>query len=184
MVTHHIEKYKCIVADPPWSFRNKRTGGSMTSGAADKYAVMELVDIKLLDVNGISVQELGDKDSILFLWVPNAMLPEGLEVMKAWGYTYKTKLTWIKDKKNGKLGIGYWFRNTDEPCLIGIRGKVKAFRSSSKNIIYEEPREHSRKPDGFFKLIEPELKKFDLNPKIELFAREHRDGWIGWGDEL
>lgn len=173
-------KYKAIVADPPWSFDNKHTGGSMKSGSSSKYPTMLMDEIKSLTINGTPVQEIGDNHSILFLWVPVALLPHGLDVMTSWGYKYKTTIFWVK---TGRLGMGFTFRNQVEPCLMGVRGKVEPFRSSNRNVIYAKSQKHSQKPDEFFNLIDPELTKHNITPKIELFSRKERPGWDGWGFE-
>jgi len=173
-------KYKAILADPPWCFDNKKTGGSMVSGAMAKYPTLTINEIKTLTIDGVPVQNIGDKNSILFLWVPVALLPSGIEVMKSWEYTYKTSIFWIK---TGRLGMGFTFRNQVEQCLIGRRGKIPPFRSSKPNIISSKVRSHSQKPDEFFELIDPELEKYNIRPKIELFSRQYRDGWDGWGLE-
>ena len=166
------KKYKCILADPPWSYDNKKTGRDMKHGAEAKYPTMPLEDICNMDVKSIS-----DKDSCLFLWATTPLLPEAFEVMRSWGFKYKTAIYWDK-KTNG--GLGYWFRGGVEVCLFGCRGKLKAFRSQSPNIISERSTKHSRKPDGMYKLIET----LDLDPKIELFAREQREGWNSWGNQI
>lgn len=174
-------KYKAIVADPPWSFKNKKTGGSMKSGSSAKYPTLTTEEIKNLMINNLPIQNIGDNDSVLFLWVPVALIQEGLDVMKDWKYTYKTSIIWIKTNK--RPGIGFTFRNKAELCLFGKRGKVPAFKSSRDNVIYALATKHSTKPEEFFGLIEPEIKKYNLSPKIELFARESRYGWDGWGFE-
>jgi N6-adenosine-specific RNA methylase IME4 len=164
--------YKTIVADPPWQYRNKRTGGSMKSGAATKYPIMSLEEIKQLPV-----QKIAHKNSVLFLWVTCPMQYEGMEVMKAWGYRYVTKIYW---RKIMSLGMGFWFRGQVEECWLGIRGKVKAFRCQHENFLQSKVRRHSQKPGEFFELIEPIIEY----PAIELFAREKRNGWDAWGNEI
>lgn len=177
-------KYTTILADPPWKFGNQNTGGSMKSGASNKYPTMSLNEICNLSVTldkiSYKITDIIDKNAMLFLWVPTALKPYAFEVMKSWGFNYKTTIYW---EKTGKLGMGFYLRNQIEECLVGTRGKTTPFRSSSKNIIHAKPRKHSQKPEEFFQLIEPEIEKYNLNPKIELFAREKRDGWEGWGLE-
>lgn len=106
-------RFNCLLADPPWSYRNKKTGGSMKSGAAAHYDTMTLEEICRLKVRNIA-----EKDSVLFLWATVPMLEEGLVVMRAWGYDYKTMLTWHKE---GWLGMGFWFRGQTEHLLFGVR---------------------------------------------------------------
>ena len=143
----------------------------MTSGASTKYPTMELKDICEMDIEQIS-----EKNSCLFLWATTPLLPEGFEVMKAWGFKYKTTIYW---RKIMSLGLGYWFRGQVEPCLFGIKGKIKAFRCQKANFMQSRVRKHSQKPDEMYGLIE----SLNLDPKIELFARSGRVGWDVWGNE-
>ena len=167
------KKYKLILADPPWSYDNKNTGGGdMNGGAAANYQTMSIEDICKMDI-----QSIAEKDSCLFLWTTTPLLQEGLDVMKAWGFKYKTAIYW---RKIMSLGMGFWFRGQVETCLFGIRGKIKAFRSQKTNFIQDKVRKHSQKPDALYGMIE----SLDLNPKIELFARNRRTGWDAWGNEI
>lgn len=168
--------YKTIVADPPWQYRNKNTGGSMISGSNAKYPTLSLEEICNLPIPDIS-----DKNCVLFLWSTTPLNDYAFEVMKAWKFQYKTKIYW---RKIMSLGMGFWFRGQVEECLIGIKGNVKAFRCQKPNFIQSKVRNHSQKPEEFFQLIEPEIEKYNLNPKIELFARESRVGWDSWGNEV
>ena len=166
------KKYKIIYADPPYLYKNKNTGGSMISGAIAKYPVMDLQDILELPV-----KEIAHKDSCLFLWVTVPLIQEGFQVLNAWGFKYKTMLTW---RKIMSLGMGYWYRGQTEHLLLGIKGKVKAFRIQKPNFIQCKVGKHSQKPQEFRGLIE----MTGLNPKIELFAREKHKGWDVWGNEV
>jgi N6-adenosine-specific RNA methylase IME4 len=168
------KKYQVIYADPPWSYKNKKTGGSMGSGALQKYNTMELSDICDLPIKSIS-----DKNCCLFLWATTPLLPEAFEVMDLWGFKYKTAIYW---RKIMSLGMGFWFRGQVEVCLFGIRGKIPAFHCQKPNFIQSKVRKHSQKPDELLDLINPHIQ--NLNPKIELFARIKRDGWDCWGDEI
>lgn len=183
------QPYEWIVADPPWPYRNKNTGGTMSSGSAAQYAVMTMEEILNLPVPDIAA-----KDSCLFLWTTTPLLPAGLAVLERWGFGFKSALYW--DKKNYPLG--FWFRGRVEPCLIGIRGKVKAFRSSAVNLIQDEPTEdylcdaiileekargHSVKPEAFWNLIDP-LVQSRGGPAIELFSRRERPGWDAFGNQV
>lgn len=165
-------KYQVIYADPPWPYRNKNTGGSMISGAANKYPVMDMADIINLPVPGIC-----DRNAALFLWATTPLLPDCLAVLKAWGFRYITAVYW---HKTGRLGLGFWYRGQVEPCLLGIRGQVKAFRIQKKNIIQSKVREHSRKPDDIYEYITAT----DLQPRIELFARQEVAGFDCWGNGI
>lgn len=178
-----MKKYKVVYADPPWLYRNKGIGRLMKSGSADKYPCMDLEEIE-----NLPIQNLADKNSVLFLWATVPLLPEALEVMSAWGYKYKTLLVW---RKIMSLGLGYWFRGQIEILLLGVRGKIKAFRIQKPNFIQTKVGKHSEKPDEFRKLIE----ETGLSPCIELFARGKRkrntlfgdvdgfEGWDIWGNE-
>jgi len=168
----HKPLYKIIYADPAWPYRNVKTGGSMSSGAAAKYPVMSLNDICNLNIESIT-----DKNAVCFLWVTTPLLPDGLTVLKAWGFTYKTSLYW---HKSGRIGLGYWYRGNVEQCLFGIKGKITAFRIPKPNIITAPAGRHSEKPDGMRKMIELS----GLEPKIELFARSRAAGWHVWGNEV
>ena len=166
------KRYKLILADPPWEYENKTTGGSNDSGACQKYHTMPLDEIKAPPISDIAL-----KDSCLFLWGTTPLLPEAFEVMKAWGFQYKTTIYW---RKIMSLGMGFWFRGQVEVCLFGIQGNVPAFRCQKPNFIQTKVRYHSQKPDEMYGLIED----LDINPKIELFAREKREGWDAWGNQV
>jgi N6-adenosine-specific RNA methylase IME4 len=167
------KKYNIIYPDPPWSYDNKKTGGSMKSGAAQKYPVMTTEEIARLPI-----KEIADKNSMLFLWATVPMLPDALYVMQAWGYKYKTKITW---HKTGRVGLGYWFRGEVEELLFGIRGKVPAFRCQAPNFIETPVLGYSEKPEEFRKLIERATKWMEDRRMIELFARKKVPGWDAWG---
>jgi len=183
------QPYSWIVADPPWPYRNKKTGGSMSSGSAAQYDVMTMDDIR-----NLPVPEIAAKDCCCFLWTTTPLLPQGLAVLDRWGFEYKSCLYW--DKKNYPLG--FWFRGRVEPCLIGIRGTVKAFRSSAVNLIQDAPAEeylcdaivleekargHSVKPEAFWGLVAP-LAARGGGPAIELFSRRERPGWDAFGNQV
>jgi len=165
-------KYRTILADPPWQYRNKKTGGSMKSGSAFKYLTMSTKEICNLSV----IKEISAKDSVLFLWATIPMLQDAFKVMDSWGFVYKTSIIW---RKIMSLGMGFWFRGQCEICLVGIKGKIKAFRCQKANFIQSKARKHSQKPEEFFNLIEPVISY----PAIELFARERREKWDSWGNE-
>lgn len=165
-----MKKYRTIVADPPWQYRNIKTGGSMCSGSAAKYPTMTTDDICNLDI----IKKICADDSVLFLWSTVPMIEDALKVMRAWGYKYKTMIVW---RKIMILGMGFWFRGQVELCLLGVRGNVKAFRCQKPNFIQSKVRKHSQKPEEFFELIND----ITPNPKIELFARNKRKGWTTWG---
>lgn len=171
-------KYDVIIADPPWVYRNKRTGGSMSSGSESKYPCIT-VDV----LKEFPIQDIADTDCVMFLWITTPLKEEILRsgLIETWGFKYKTTIYW---KKLHKLGMGYWFRGQMEECLVCVKGNIKAFRCQKPNIIESVPRKHSQKPEEFFQLIEPSLERFNLNRKIELFARSRRNGWDTWGDQI
>lgn len=178
------KKYSTIYADPPWQFSNRSGKIAPENRKLTRYDTMTLDDIKQLPVHGIAAEQ-----AHLYLWVPNALLPEGLEVMKAWGFTYKTNLIWEKTRKDGQpdgRGVGFYFRNVTEVLLFGVKTKRKndTFRTlqpgrSQVNLLRSMKREHSRKPDEFIPLIEA----CSPGPYLELFARGTRPGWDLWGDQ-
>jgi len=167
-----MKTYQVIYADPPWSYNNKRTGGSMKSGAISKYPTMSLKDI--CDMNIPS-----DKNSVLFLWATVPLLPEAFTVMNAWGFKYKTMITW---RKIMSLGMGFWWRGQCEHLLVGIKGKIKPFRMQEPNFIQAKVERHSQKPELFRELIDRATKT--LNGKVELFARKETEGWDVFGNEV
>lgn len=178
------KKFVTVYADPPWQFSN-RTGKVAPENKKNKrYSTMSLEDIKALPVNEITAEA-----AHLYLWVPNALLLDGIEVLKSWGFTYKTNLIWEKIRKDGEpdgRGVGFYYRNVTEILLFGVKTKKKSdtFRTlqagrSQVNLIRAIKREHSRKPDEFVSLIE----NCSPGPYIELFARGDREGWTMWGNE-
>ena len=172
--------YKTIYADPPWQFQNRTGKVAPEHKRLARYTTMKLEDIKQ-----IPVKDVADAKSHLYLWVPNALLPQGLEVMEAWGFKYKTNIIWEKVRKDGMpdgRGVGFYFRNVTEILLFGIRGDknrtLEAGRSQV-NLIRTMKREHSRKPDEIISLIE----SCSPAPFLELFARGDRPGWDMWGNQ-
>ena len=174
------KKYRTIYADPPWQFQNRTGKVAPEHKRLTRYSTMTLDEIKRLPVC-----EVADSKSHLYLWVPNALLPEGLEVMKAWGFSYKTNIIWEKIRKDGMpdgRGVGFYFRNVTEILLFGIRGDKNRTLDAGRsqvNLIRSMKREHSRKPDEFIPMIE----SCSLGPYLEIFARGDREGWDMWGDQ-
>ena len=133
----------------------------------------------------LPIPQLARKQCHLYLWVPNALILEGLEVMKRWGFTYKTNIIWYKVRKDGGpdgRGVGFYFRNVTELVLFGVRGSLRTKGPGRRqvNIIVSRKREHSRKPDQLYDIVEG----CSPGPYLELFARHHRDGWTQWGNEI
>ncbi len=174
------KKYKTILADPPWQFTNRTGKMAPEHKRLSRYATMTLDEIISLPV-----ADIADDPCHLYLWIPNALLQEGLSVMKAWNFTYKTNIVWHKVRKDGGpdgRGVGFYFRNTTELILFGIRGKnARTLDPGRKqvNIIRSRKREHSRKPDEQYQIIE----ECSHGPFLELFARGPRSGWDSWGNQ-
>lgn len=174
------KKYKTIYADPPWQFQNRTGKVAPEHKRLSRYSTMALDEIKQLPVS-----EIADEKSHLYLWVPNALLPQGLEVMKAWGFEYKTNIIWEKTRHDGMpdgRGVGFYFRNVTEILLFGIKGDKNRTLDAGRsqvNLIRATKREHSRKPDEFVTLIE----SCSSAPFLELFARGSRSGWDMWGNQ-
>ena len=172
-------RYATIVADPPWRFQNSTGKVAPEHRRLLRYPTMELQEIMDLPIPQISAAQ-----SHLYLWVPNALLTEGLQVMKAWGFTYKSNLVWFKVRKDGGpdgRGVGFYFRNVTELILFGVRGSMRTLKAgrTQVNMLATRKREHSRKPDEIYDIIEA----CSPGPYLELFARFCRDGWAQWGNE-
>lgn len=172
-------KFSTILADPPWQFAN-RTGKM----APEHRRLSRYTTLRLSDICEIPVATASDTPAHLYLWVPNALLPEGLEVMSSWGFTYKTNLIWHKIRKDGGpdgRGVGFYFRNTTEIILFGVRGQMRTLAPGRRqvNIVKSMKQEHSRKPDEVYDVIE----QCSPGPYLELFARGTRRGWSAWGNQ-
>ena len=173
-------KFRTILADPPWEFVNRTGKISPENKRYKRYKTMKLDEIKLLPVYKIS-----SKRSHLYLWVPNALLKEGLEVMEAWGFKYKTNIIWHKIRKDGESdngGVGFYFRNSTEVLLFGIKGsnvRTKKLGRTQINFVKSRKREHSRKPNEFYDIIE----NCSWGPYLELFARGPKKNWTVWGNQ-
>jgi len=174
-------RYGTIYADPPWRFVNRTGKMAPEHKRLSRYSTMTLTDIYELPVATIAAER-----SHLYLWCPNALLAEGLETMKRWGFAYKSNVVWYKVRKDGGpdgRGVGFYFRNVTELVLFGIRGKnnrtLKPGRTQP-NIVGSRKREHSRKPDEMWGLVE----RCSPGPRLEMFARYYRPGWHQWGDEV
>jgi N6-adenosine-specific RNA methylase IME4 len=173
-------KFQTILADPPWQFINRTGKVAPEHRRLNRYGTMSLPEICALPVAEITAEP-----AHLYLWVPNALLPDGLEVMKAWGFSYKSNIVWHKLRKDGKSdgrGVGFYFRNVTELLLFGVRGKnARTLRPGRTQVNYlgTRKREHSRKPDEQYGLIEP----CSRGPFLEMFARGSRPGWTTWGNQ-
>jgi N6-adenosine-specific RNA methylase IME4 len=174
------KKFSTILVDPPWQFQNRTGKIAPEHKRLQRYTTLRIDDIKALPIANAAAAM-----SHLYLWVPNALLPAGLEVMKAWGFEYKSNIVWHKIRKDGGpdgRGVGFYFRNVTELILFGIRGKNARTLPpgrSQVNFISTRKREHSRKPDEQYDLIE----RCSPGPFLELFARGERKGWTVWGNQ-
>jgi N6-adenosine-specific RNA methylase IME4 len=173
-------KFSTVLADPPWQFINKTGKVAPEHRRLSRYGTMKFDEIAALPVC-----QIAGARAHLYLWCPNAMLPEGLAVMKAWGFQYKSNLVWHKVRKDGGpdgRGVGFYFRNVTELILFGVRGKsVRTLAPGRRqvNFLATRKREHSRKPDEQYEIIE----SCSSGPFIELFARGIRKGWTMWGNQ-
>ena len=173
-------RFGCVLADPPWQFANRTGKMAPEHRRLSRYGTMDLPAIAALPVAAICADT-----AHLYLWVPNALLPDGLAVMAAWGFTYKANIVWHKLRRDGGSdgrGVGFYFRNVTELVLFGIRGRnARTLAPGRRQVNYlgTRKREHSRKPDEIFPIIEA----CSPAPRIELFARGSRDGWTSWGNQ-
>ena len=174
-----LGRFGTILADPPWRFSNRTGKMAPEHRRLSRYSTMTNQEILELPVAQLALAR-----SHLYLWVPNALILEGLEVMKRWGFTYKTNLVWHKVRKDGGSdgrGVGFYFRNVTELVLFGVRGSLRTGPAGRRqvNFLATRKREHSRKPDEFYAIVEA----CSPGPYLEMFARHHRPGWKAWGDE-
>lgn len=172
--------FSTILADPPWQFQNRTGKMAPEHKRLSRYQTLTLEDIK-----EIPVADVAAPASHLYLWVPNALLAEGLAVMQAWGFTYKSNIVWHKVRKDGGpdgRGVGFYFRNVTELVLFGVRGSMRTLPPGRRqvNFLATQKREHSRKPDEFYDIVE----SCSPGPYLELFARHRREGWENWGNEV
>lgn len=176
----NLGQFGTILADPPWRFSNRTGKVAPEHRRLSRYGTLTFEDIVRLPVGDIALPQ-----SHLYLWIPNALLREGLEVMSRWGFSYKTNLVWYKIRKDGGpdgRGVGFYFRNVTELILFGVRGGLRTGAPGRRqvNIVSSRKREHSRKPDELYPIIE----QCSPGPYLELFARHARENWSQWGNEL
>jgi N6-adenosine-specific RNA methylase IME4 len=173
-------KFATLLADPPWRFINRTGKVAPEHHRLSRYGTMSVDEIAALPI----ASALADT-AHLYLWVPNALLPDGLKVLHAWGFNYKSNIVWHKLRKDGGSdgrGVGFYFRNVTEIILFGTRGKnarTLAPGRSQVNYVGTRKREHSRKPDELYPIIEA----CSPGPRLELFARGTRKGWSVWGNQ-
>lgn len=172
--------FSTILIDPPWRFQNRTGKMAPEHRRLHRYATMSFQEIA-----DLPVRKHARAASHLYLWSPNALLPEALDIMGAWGFRYKTNIVWYKVRKDGGpdgRGVGFYFRNVTELLLFGVKGSMRTLKPGRRqvNLIATRKQEHSRKPHEIYELIE----QCSPAPYLELFARERREGWTCWGDEV
>jgi N6-adenosine-specific RNA methylase IME4 len=172
--------FGAILLDPPWRFQNRTGKVAPEHRRLARYNTLSFEELEALPVG-----DLAAPGGHIYLWCPNALLPEGLRMLKAWGFTYKTNIVWYKVRKDGGpdgRGVGFYFRNVTELVLFGTKGKRRTLAPGRRqtNVIVHRKREHSAKPPTLHRIIE----ECSPGPFVELFARERRAGWMQWGDEV
>ena len=174
------QQFGTVLADPPWRFHNRTGKVAPEHRRLSRYETLSVEEIAELPI-----ADYVDEVAHCYLWVPNALLPFGLAVLESWGFEYKTNLIWHKIRKDGGSdgrGVGFYFRNVTEVILFGVRGKgARTLQPGRRqvNLIATRKREHSRKPDEQYEIIEG----CSWGPYLELFGRGQREGWTMWGDQ-
>ena len=173
-------QFSTILIDPPWRFQNRTGKVAPEHVRLRRYWTMSFDEIAALPLS-----EYARKNSHLYMWTPNALLHEALQIMQQWGFAYKTNIVWYKIRKDGGpdgRGVGFYFRNVTELVLFGVKGKLRTLKPgrTQVNLIARRKREHSRKPDELYDVIE----QCSPGPYLELFARQRRSGWTQTGDEV
>ncbi len=172
--------FSTILVDPPWRFLNRTGKVAPEHRRLHRYQTMSFEEIGALPVGNHA-----DEKAHLYMWCPNALLPEALLIMRQWGFTYKTNIVWYKVRKDGGpdgRGVGFYFRNVTELLLFGIRGSMRTLAPGRRqvNIVISRKEEHSKKPQSAWSLIQ----QCSPGPYLELFARQRVEGWTQWGDEV
>jgi N6-adenosine-specific RNA methylase IME4 len=181
LATLQDQKFHTVLADPPWRFKNRTGKIAPEHGRLRRYATMSVDEIMALPVTQIVAAPAN-----AYLWTPNSLLPDGIKVLEAWGFEYKTALTWYKVREDGGpdgRGCGFYFRNVTETVLFGVRGpgaRTLAPGRRQVNLFSSRKRRHSQKPDELSEIIE----SCSRGPFLEMFARRRRPGWTSWGDQL
>ncbi len=173
-------QFGTILIDPPWRFANSTGKVAPEHKRLHRYTTLSFEEIAALPIPQLALPK-----SHLYLWCPNALLPEALGIMKAWGFHYKSNIVWLKVRKDGGpdgRGVGFYFRNVTELLLFGIKGKIRTLQPgrSQVNVVNTRKEEHSKKPDCVYGLIQ----RCSPGPHLELFARHRMNGWTQWGDQV
>ena len=176
----HPDKFGAILLDPPWRFTNRTGKVAPEHRRLARYETLSFDELARLPVG-----DLARPASHMYLWCPDALLPQGLNLLESWGFTYKSNIVWYKVRKDGGpdgRGVGFYFRNVTEMVLFGVRGGLRTLAPGRRqtNIIVHRKREHSWKPPTLHKIIE----ECSPGPFVELFARDRREGWEQWGDQV
>jgi N6-adenosine-specific RNA methylase IME4 len=173
-------QFGAILVDPPWRFANRTGKVGPEHKRLHRYQTLSFEEVAALPVERFALRR-----SHLYLWCPNALLQEALTIMQAWGFTYKTNIVWYKIRKDGGpdgRGVGFYFRNVTELLLFGVKGNLRTLDPgrTQVNLFMSRKGEHSRKPVAVYDLIA----RCSPGPYLELFARDRKDGWTQWGDEV
>jgi N6-adenosine-specific RNA methylase IME4 len=173
-------QFGAILIDPPWRFINRTGKMAPEHRRLRRYETMSFAEIGALPVGDLALPQ-----SHLYLWTPNALLIEALEIMQKWGFTYKTNIVWLKVRKDGApdgRGVGFYFRNVTELLLFGVKGSLRTRQRgrSQVNVLITRKEEHSKKPECIYELIQD----CSPGPYLELFARQRIAGWTQWGDQV
>jgi N6-adenosine-specific RNA methylase IME4/DNA-binding Xre family transcriptional regulator len=179
LLTEALPPIGTILADPPWRFQNRTGKVAPEHRRLSRYDTMSVDEICAVPVDSIT-----QRKAHLYLWVPNALIGDGLRVLAAWGFTYKANIVWAKRRKDGGpdgRGVGFYFRNVTELLLFGTKGNLRTLAPGRRqvNMVETRKREHSRKPDEIYDIVE----SCSPGPFLELFARYSRPGWFAWGNE-
>jgi N6-adenosine-specific RNA methylase IME4 len=180
------KRFRAIYADPPWHFQAWSKFKELPDGSATRAVERYYPTLSKDDITGLPVADLAADDCVLFLWCCWPMLEDAWQVIRGWGFTYKTcAFSWMKAGSPGEeqdvhMGLGYWTRANTEPCLLATRGNPKRLNADVRQGILEPRREHSRKPDCVYERIE----RLVAGPYLEIFARQSRPGWTTWGNEV
>jgi N6-adenosine-specific RNA methylase IME4 len=173
------QRFSTVLADPPWRFLNRTGKVAPEHRRLSRYDTLDVAEIAALPVGDVAAER-----SHCYLWVPNALVADGLLVLEQWGFTYKAMLIWHKVRRDGGSdgrGVGFYFRNVTEPVLFGVRGSLRTLDPGRRqvNLLATRKREHSRKPEELYDIVE----SCSPGPYLELFARYPREGWAQWGAE-
>lgn len=173
-------RFGTILVDPPWRFRNRTGKIAPEHKRLNRYQTLSFDEIRNLPLFSVAAEQ-----SHLYLWLPNALLKEGVSLMEHWGFDYKTNLVWCKTRRDGQpagSGVGFYFRNATELVLFGVKNELRTLPPARNriNIMFAPRGRHSRKPEELYRIIE----SCSPGPYLELFARQQREGWTQWGDQI